>query len=418
MAAVLDGLSAVRTPRVRPPLKWAGGKRWLVPQLKELWASHEDRRLVEPLCGGLAVVLGLMPRRALLNDISPHLINFYRHLKRGLHATLPMSKDSEAYYAYRERFNRLVAEGNTDTEEAAQLFYYLNRTCYNGLCRFNRRGEFNVPFGRYKAIGYATTEDFWTYKDIFSEWEFSAGDFEQIQLTPEDFVYADPPYDVEFTQYAREGFGWKDQERLAEWLAAHSGPVVLSNQYTRRIERLYEKYGFTLRFRKLIAPRMISCNGNRSPAMEVLAIKGFKPVPLRDTRTGFVLEEMVLPTLRQGGYTFRTQVDVGTRPGGARHLVDVLARDPAGREFLLSVKWQQTSGTAEQKVPFEVICLADAMNAQAGRYERAYLVLGGKGWKLRDYFISGALSEHLIHANRVSIISLEDFVARANKTQL
>lgn len=326
-----------------------------------------------------------------------------------------MSKNSEVYYAYRENFNRLVIEGNADTAEAAQLFYYLNRTCYNGLCRFNRRGEFNVPFGRYKTIAYATTEDFWAYKDVFSEWEFSAGDFEKIQLKPEDFVYADPPYDVEFTQYAQEGFGWKDQERLAEWLAAHSGPVVLSNQYTRRIERLYEKCGFTLRFRKLSAPRMISCTGDRARAMEVLAFKGIDAVPLRDTKTGLVLEEMVLPALKQGGHTYRAHVGVGTRPGGAKHLVDVLARDSAGKEFLISLKWQQSSGTTEQKVPFEVICLAHAMNVQVGRFERAYLVLGGRGWTLRDFFISGGLDEHLIHAKRVSIISLEDFVAKANK---
>jgi DNA adenine methylase len=271
MAAVLDGLSAVRTPRVRPPLKWAGGKRWLVPRLKELWASHEHRRLVEPLCGGLAAVLGLVPRRALLNDINPHLINFYRHLKRGLHATLPMSKDREAYYAYRERFNRLVAEGNTDTEEAAQLFYYLNRTGYNGLCRFNRKGEFNVPFGSYKRINYET--DFSAYRVVFSGWKFSDIDFEALSLDPDDFIYADPPYDVEFTQYSKETFGWDEQVRLAEFLARHRGPVVLSNQATARIVRLYRKLGFSIK--RLCAPRMISCTGNRTPATEVLAIRGF-----------------------------------------------------------------------------------------------------------------------------------------------
>jgi hypothetical protein len=75
---------AQRAPRVRPPLKWAGGKRWQIPELEQFWKGNSNLRLVEPFCGGLAVGLGLMPARALLNDINPHLINFYHWLKRGL----------------------------------------------------------------------------------------------------------------------------------------------------------------------------------------------------------------------------------------------------------------------------------------------------------------------------------------------
>jgi len=93
-----------------------------------------------------------------------------------------------------------------------------------------------------------------------------------VNLEPEDFVYADPPYDVEFTQYSKENFHWEDQVRLAEWLIKHPGPVVLSNQKTDRIVKLYKKLGFEIKF--LDAPRMISCNGDRTPAKEVLAIKG------------------------------------------------------------------------------------------------------------------------------------------------
>jgi DNA adenine methylase len=117
---------------LRPPLKWAGGKRWLLPHLRPLWEPHSKRRLVEPLCGGLAVAIGLQPTRALLNDISPHACNFYSWLKRGFVISLPMRNDAALYYAYRERFNRLIAEGGEQSAEAASLFYYLNRTCYNG----------------------------------------------------------------------------------------------------------------------------------------------------------------------------------------------------------------------------------------------------------------------------------------------
>jgi DNA adenine methylase len=254
---------------LKPPLKWAGGKRWQVPYLRPLWEPHAGRRLVEPFCGGLAVTFGLAPARALLNDINPHVINFYRWLKRGLATTLPMRNDEQLFYAHRERFNRLLADGHGDSAEAAALFYYLNRTGYNGLCRFNQGGAFNVPFGRYKRITY--THDFTPYRAVFAQWEFMVGDFAAVPLEPDDFVYADPPYDVEFTQYAKEGFGWDEQVRAAEWLAKHPGPVVLSNQATRRIVRLYRRLGFRLQF--LTAPRMISCTGDRTPAREVLALK-------------------------------------------------------------------------------------------------------------------------------------------------
>ena len=142
-----------------PPLKWAGGKRWLVPHLEKLWAGHERRRLVEPFVGGLAVTLGLGPRTALLNDANPHLISFYEWLQRGLDPTManvPLENDREIFGRNRVRFNALIAAGEQQSAEAATLFYYLNRTCFNGLCRFNASGFFNVPFGRYAKIGYRT----------------------------------------------------------------------------------------------------------------------------------------------------------------------------------------------------------------------------------------------------------------------
>jgi DNA adenine methylase len=254
---------------LRPPLKWAGGKRWQVPHLRPLWEPHASRRLVEPFCGGLAVTLGLQPARAILNDANPHLINFYRWLRRGLRIALPMENDEALFYEHRARFNRLLAQRQADSEEAAGLFYYLNRTGYNGLCRFNRSGEFNVPFGRYARIGYV--RDFAAYRAALEEWTFTTGDVESVTVEGSDFVYADPPYDVEFTQYSQGGFTWEDQERTALWLVKHRGPVVLVNQATGRIETLYRRLGYTVRF--LAAPRRISCTGDRTPAREIVAIR-------------------------------------------------------------------------------------------------------------------------------------------------
>lgn len=254
----------------KPPLKWAGGKRWLLPHLAPLWQPHAARRYVEPFCGGLAAPLGLQPERAILNDINPHLINFYTHLQRGLSVTVAMKNDEQLFYQHRSRFNQLIKDNAWQSAEAAQLFYYLNRTCFNGLCRFNQSGEFNVPFGTHKSITYAG--DFSRLQSILENWTFTNRDIEGLAVDDEDFIYADPPYDVEFTTYSAGGFGWEDQVRTAEWLAAHAGPVVLSNQATKRVVELYGDLGFRISY--LAGPRRISCTGDRSAAQEVLATKG------------------------------------------------------------------------------------------------------------------------------------------------
>jgi DNA adenine methylase len=262
--------SQIISETLKPPLKWAGGKRWLVPHVEPIWSKfkHSQRRYVEPFCGGLAMALGLNPANALLNDSNPHLINFYKQVQSGLAVTIEAENAAEKFYLHRERFNQLVTNGHSADAEAAQLFYYLNRTGYNGLCRFNRKGEFNVPFGRYKTINYR--QDFYAYRSVFRKWIFRAGDLESVKLGSGDFVYADPPYDVEFTTYSPGGFGWEDQVRTAELLARHEGPVVLSNQATPRIVKLYQRLGFKLQY--LAGPRRISCNGDRTAAREVLAV--------------------------------------------------------------------------------------------------------------------------------------------------
>jgi DNA adenine methylase len=268
-AAVAVDRSGVMVEPVPPPLKWAGGKRWQVQHVLPYWLSAGDRRLVEPFAGGLAVTLGLMPKRALLNDINPHLINFYRQLKNGFVVDQKFVHSESSYYKARTRFNALLKKGKAETREAASLFYYLNRTGYNGLCRFNRSGAFNVPFGQHRSLTYKYS--FLEYKAAFADWTFTNTHFKDVPLEPTDFVYADPPYDVEFTKYSKDGFTWDDQVATAEWLSRHPGPVILSNQATKRILDEYTRLGFTLFTFK--APRKISCTGDRSPATEVLAVR-------------------------------------------------------------------------------------------------------------------------------------------------
>ena len=135
----------------------------------------------------------------------------------------------------------------------------------------------------------------------------------------------------------------------------------------------------------------------------------------RNTTTGAVLEAMIAPALKLGGYEFRKQITLGSRPGGRKHNVDAVA-SKGGKSIVISLKWQQVSGTAEQKVPFEVICLSELVLNKS--CDKAYLVLGGEGWTLRDYFVNGGLSGHLVHANNVSIVTLERFIGLANRGAL
>lgn len=263
---------------VTPPLKWAGGKRWLVPNLEPLWKTNRHRRLVEPFAGGLAVTLALRPVQALCNDINPHLVNFFKHLKAGLTIEIHGGTSETTYYSYRGAFNELIrlhrATGmHEDGRRGAMLFYYLNRHCYNGLCRFNKKGEFNTPIGDY--VNPKFEKDLQHYKPVLRNWHFTVGDFEDVDLRRTDFVYADPPYDDAFTGYSKDGFGFADHKRLAEFLKDHDGPVVLSNHATADMLDLYEDCGFDVS-RRLNAPRMIHCFGDRTPAQEVLAVRNLK----------------------------------------------------------------------------------------------------------------------------------------------
>lgn len=257
-----------REKTLKSPLKWAGGKRWIIPFMQLFW--KDNTRWVEPFCGGLSVAFGLLPQKALLNDINPHTIHFFRQLQKGLVIEFPLLNQKEVYYQYRARFNTLIRLEQSQSMEAAGLFYYLNRTGYNGLCRFNRKGFFNVPFGQHKSIRYQT--NFLSYRPFLKSWTLQHTDFTALKIKKNDFIYADPPYDVPFTQYSPTGFSWEDQVRLAEWISSHPGPVLVSNQATDRIVELYQKSGFQVW--KLKAPRSISCTGDRSPAIEVLAFKG------------------------------------------------------------------------------------------------------------------------------------------------
>jgi hypothetical protein len=137
--------------------------------------------------------------------------------------------------------------------------------------------------------------------------------------------------------------------------------------------------------------------------------------PKRDTSTGTVLERMILPALALAGYRVTPQVVVGRRLGQGRHQVDAVA-EKNDQRFIVSLKWQQVSGTAEQKVPFELICLSEVL--AGGGYAGAYLVLGGEGWTLREMYIRGDLKRWINYPDNLRIVSFESFIGLANMGKL
>jgi DNA adenine methylase len=262
------------------PLLWAGSKKFLLETIRPFWHNYklrykvDERRIVEPFAGTFAITLGLTPPQALLNDSNYQLMNFHRWIKlNGLPAPIEVSNVETEYYRFRRMFNDCIANQDyADSAIAAYLFYYLNRTCFRGLCRFNAMGQFNVPFGFRKEVHYRS--DFKDYQQIYKQWKFKSVDFERLRLQDTDFLYIDPPYHGgkdSFTAYTAGGFSWADQERAAEWAASHKGPVIASNLATPEIVKLYKSLGF--KTTKIQAPRRIGGKTAQSTVVEMLAGK-------------------------------------------------------------------------------------------------------------------------------------------------
>lgn len=267
---------------LKPFLKYAGCKTWLAPKLAEMYEPfRKTHTWVEPFCGALGATLGVMPERAILSDVNPHLINLYRQIKIfGFQRLLVWENSKETFELIKTEFNR-----DNDPYDSlkrgmwwrAKAFYYLNRTCFNGLCRFNQKGEFNVGYGKYKKP--KLDHNFSPYQSAFSDWDFYNHGYDTvISFTKnyryadhqQNFIYSDPPYDAGFTSYSG-AFTWDDQVKLATALAELNCPVVISNKATDRVLDLYTSLGFHNEI--ISVRRRISCNGDRTPVDEVLASK-------------------------------------------------------------------------------------------------------------------------------------------------
>jgi DNA adenine methylase len=276
----------------RPLIKWAGGKSKLLAQLSALMPRDVRQgfggRLVEPFVGGAAMFLWLSPRDALLADANPELIGLYdaarNHLDTftaALDRYQELEHDEGVYY--KQRGTR-----PSDPVERAAWLVYLNRNCFNGLYRLNRRGEFNVPFGRYRSKPRLYDPDNLraVHEALLSAQLMHAGFGETLAaVEPDDFVYLDPPYyprseTSSFTGYTGAGFGHEDQLQLRDaMLAAHERTDgrarMLSNSSAPALLDLYTPYSDVFRIERVTAMRAVGATRSSRGTVEEVAILNY-----------------------------------------------------------------------------------------------------------------------------------------------
>ncbi len=268
------------TKKTRAFLKWAGGKYSLVEEISS--RLPKATTLVEPFVGAGSVFLNTDFDKYILNDINADLINLYRELRDNPDEFIadarklfvPQNNHADAYYEYRAQFN-----ASSDAYERAILFLYMNRHGYNGLCRYNLKGIFNVPFGKYKKP-YFPENELYFFAEKSQKAEFHCLSYEKIMQKVPDHavVYCDPPYvplskTASFTSYAKGGFDLDDQANLAnlaERLAFEQNKAVLiSNHDTVWTRKIYEQAQLdVIQVKRTISPK----GNNRGKVGELMAL--------------------------------------------------------------------------------------------------------------------------------------------------
>lgn len=267
----------------RPVLKWAGGKTKLIPEIAK-FIPEKIGSYCEPFIGGGALFFSLGRTRfrdAQISDTNGELVNFYRVLRDSTSELIEVLRAPENAFVYKkENFYMWRAhrpEKLTPISRAAR-FLYLNRTCFNGLYRVNKSGQFNVPFGAYTNPTICDDAGLRAASDALAHVTIVELDFwgSCSALKKGDLVYFDPPYDpvsasASFTAYAKGGFQWGDQERLAEYasrMAARGVRVIASNADTVRIRKLWADLGFKIH--EVKATRAINSSGEKRGAVSEL----------------------------------------------------------------------------------------------------------------------------------------------------
>jgi DNA adenine methylase len=228
--------------RLKPLVKWSGGKGDEIKQFEHYFPA-EYNTYIEPFVGGGSVFFYLDPQKAVINDIHKELVDFYRSIaeKKSQEVYQFMEENSneeETYYKVRDK---MVIACPLDN---AKRFYYLRKTCFRGMLRYNKDGKFNIPYGRYKTINYSDLQNK-AYEELLSRTEVLNESFEHLFENYNDannFMFLDPPYDSEFTDYGYCKFGKEEQKKLAVLFKKTKIKCLMIIGKTAFIEELYKDY--------------------------------------------------------------------------------------------------------------------------------------------------------------------------------
>lgn len=282
----------LQNKHVQPFLKWAGGKRQLLSEIKK-YIPENINTYYEPFIGGGAVFFDLQHNRAVINDINKELINVYRVIKDKVDELIEELKkhehgnNREYFYKIRDLDrNKEKYEQMSSVEKAARMIY-LNKTCYNGLFRVNSNGQFNVPFGRYKNPQIVNEEVLRAVHNYLRSNDITIlnVDFSEAVLNAKkgDFVYFDPPYDPisdtsSFTGYNLNGFSKNDQLRLRDVcveLDKRGCKFLLSNSATDFIKEIYYESGFRIEI--VSASRNINSVASKRGKIDEVLVMNYEP---------------------------------------------------------------------------------------------------------------------------------------------
>lgn len=273
-----------------PFLKWAGGKSAIADRIHSLLPVDVRERVYrEPFLGGGAMFFYLQPQKAILSDTVKSLIETYKTVQKQaellIHRLekLRVAHTEAHFYEIRERFNK---DRSAEVLDRASWLIYLNKTCYNGLFRTNKSGEFNVPFGRFANPRVVDPEKLRVAAGLLSRAKLKHATFDDLvkDAEPDDMIYLDPPYDPisktsSFAGYAEGGFGREDQQRLAETfrlLDERRCILALSNSDTPLVRKLYAGFDFS----PIIAPRAISSKSATRGEVSELLIRNTSKYPV------------------------------------------------------------------------------------------------------------------------------------------
>tara|TARA_Y100000385_G_C13059774_1_gene623789 strand:+ start:443 stop:1297 length:855 start_codon:yes stop_codon:yes gene_type:complete len=226
---------------LNPIIKWSGGKKdelkYILPHIPNKYNLY-----LEPFIGGGAVYFHLNPNKSVISDVHKELIDFYQSIKNG---------NAEEIYKFmkehpneEETYYKVRAYNSKDVLDNAKRFYYLRKTCYRGMLRYNSKGQFNIPYGRYKTYNYEEIKNK-DYENILKNTEIFNKSFEYIfenYNNKENFMFLDPPYDSEFTDYGYCSFGKEEQRKLAKCFKETNIKCLMIIGKTPLIEELYSDY--------------------------------------------------------------------------------------------------------------------------------------------------------------------------------